>query len=693
MKKFKNINVNKFFSKRQKSHIVFRLNLLFFIIFVLFVSLVARLGYLQIINSKKYQEYIDASNYQIVQTPTVRGQIYDAKGVVLAGNTVERVIAYTRGKGVTAQEMRDTAFKLIGLINVPPDPLTIRDKKDFWLSDEKNLKQIQAKLSKKEKFDKDDVPHPQAQIWETIVSKVDIGELKFDETMLSAATIFKRMNSALELATVTVISDNLSEENIAIIAEHGKELPGIEISEDWEPKFNDDSFRPILGSISSKKSGLPKEKLKKYLAKDYVRNDRVGTSWLEEQYEPVLQGKKQKTKIIVNNKGKVVRQKVIQKGKRGDNVKLTVDSKFQEEVQKILKAKFTNLVYGQARNSPGAYAVVMNPQTGGIYAVAGVSHDISTGEIFDDILGVVNNAFIPGSVVKGATLTAGYETGVISGNEAFTDIPIQIKGTPVKKSVFYDKLPNQIITATRALESSSNSYMMQLTLKMLGVNYSPNMGLPTDNKDKVYKELRAAFNQYGLGAKTGVDLPKEATGLEGSTKGNDAMGKLLDLSFGQYDMYTTMQLAQYASTVANGGRRIGPHFAEGIYSSDENGGLGKIKKKIGPKALNDIPISEAQMNIIRTGFYNVVHGSSNYVTGWALRNFDSKMKISAKTGTAETSDGRINMNIVAYGPSENPEIAVAVVLPELVPKDDVYPNQEIVKSIFDLYHQMYISGS
>ncbi|MDR0614349.1 MAG: penicillin-binding protein 2 [Lactobacillales bacterium] len=686
----KNFKISKVFSKKQKSHIIFRLNLLFFIIFVLFVILVARLGYIQIIDNKKYQKYINASNSQIIQTPALRGQIYDAKGVILAKNTEKPAIVYTRNKGATAPQMRKTAFKLLDLIEVPYDPqLTARDKKDFWLSDEKNLKQIQKKLTHKEKFDKDDVPRPEAKIWETIVNKVDVNELNYNERMLSAATIFKRMNVACELDTVTIVSDNLAEETIAKVAEHEAELSGISTSTDWEPEFDDSSLSAVLGSISSKKSGLPKEKLNKYLAKGYVRNDRVGTSWLEEQYESVLQGKKQKTKIIVNSKGEVVRNKIIQKGARGDNLKLTIDKDFQEKVQNILREKFKNLKFNQARYSPGAYAVAMNPKTGGIYAVAGVSHYINTGEMEDNILGAVNNAYIPGSVIKGGTLTAGYETNVISENETFTDIPIQIKGTPVKQSVFYNRFPNKTITAAEALENSSNSYMMQLTLKMLGINYTPNMELPEKNKEKVYKELRTAFNQYGLGTKTGIDLPKEAAGFEGKITGNDAMGKLLDLSFGQYDMYTPIQLAQYAATVANGGHRIAPHFVEGVYGSDLNGNLGESKQKIKPKVLNDIPISKAQMDIIQTGFYNVVHGHSFYTTATSLRN--TPIPVSAKTGTAETGTGRINLSIVAYGPSDDPEIAVAVMLPELVSKDNVYPNQEIVKSIFDLYHQIYMS--
>jgi penicillin-binding protein 2B len=231
--------------------------------------------------------------------------------------------------------------------------------------------------------------------------------------------------------------------------------------------------------------------------------------------------------------------------------------------------------------------------------------------------------------------------------------------------------------------------MMQLTIKMLGIEYVPNMTLPEMNKAKVYKELRDAFAQYGMGVLTGSGLQNEATGIvEKDIDSAEAMGHLLDLSFGQYDTYTTLQLAQYAATVANGGNRIAPHVVEGIYGNDADGGLGSLISTIPTKVLNTVPISASQMAIIRQGFYDVVHGSG-YATGTLLAG--AKLTTSAKTGTAETNVGdtaTVNANIVAYAPSESPKLAIGVMFPHLLDEVD-QPNKNIAKEIIDAYADMY----
>ena len=86
-----------------------------------------------------------------------------------------------------------------------------------------------------------------------------------------------------------------------------------------------------------------------------------------------------------------------------------------------------------------------------------------------------------------------------------------------------------------------------------------------------------------MGTKTGIDIPGETTGIQNKDFKDSSSapqgGNLLDLSFGQYDTYSALQLAQYVSTVANNGIRVQPHVVEGIYGNDENGALGKILKR------------------------------------------------------------------------------------------------------------------
>ena len=72
------------------------------------------------------------------------------------------------------------------------------------------------------------------------------------------------------------------------------------------------------------------------MKKGYARNDRVGTSYLEKQYEDDLQGKKAKSEVVLDNNGKIVSQTPISKGEKGSNLKLTIDSTFQTKVDEIL---------------------------------------------------------------------------------------------------------------------------------------------------------------------------------------------------------------------------------------------------------------------------------------------------------------------------------------------------------------------
>ena len=234
----------------------------------------------------------------------------------------------------------------------------------------------------------------------------------------------------------------------------------------------------------------------------------------------------------------------------------------------------------------------------------------------------------------------------------------------------------------------------------MGIEYQPGISIPTvDRQTEAYSKLRTAFASFGMGTKTGIDLPGEATGISTPVDKLDTVsdgGKILDLAFGQFDTYTTLQLAQYAATVANGGQRLQPHIVSGIYGNDETGGLGSLKSAVEPTVLNEVGLTTDQMKIIQNGFYDAVHGTDAWATATGLAS--AKMELSAKTGTAETpivdENGKtinlVNLNIVAYGPSDDADIAVAVVLPQVKSSTTSHPNVKIVKEIMDAYYDLYM---
>ena len=684
----------------RKSHVPFRLNLLFFVVFALFVILIAQLGSLQIVDNKKFESKLKEATVIKVKESTPRGIIYDAQGTPLVENVPNTAITFTRGYQMSAEDLLQTAIKLNDLIAMDIDKsLTPRDLKDYWLANPKNLDTARERLTDKEK------QAGPGEEYNYLVDKVTDDEIKFNQEDLKIATIFKRLNSAQQLTTVFVKNEGVTDQEIALVSERGKELPGISTGMDWNRKAvtKISSLQSLIGHVS--KDGLQADNADEYLKRGYALNDRVGTSFLEKQYEDVLQGVKSEKEIKINNEGDIEAQKEVFAGEKGQNIKLTIDSDFQQKVDTIVKNTYQSYVdSGAAKYSPGVYVVAMNPKTGAILAMSGYYHDIDSGKVTENVIGAYQSAFEPGSVMKAATLTAGWENGVLKGNQVILDQPIYLQGSSPKASIFNPLgYNNRNLTAVQALEVSSNSYMMQVGLRLLGINYDgETIGMPSVTKqDGVYKKLRDAYASYGLGSSTKIDLPDEATGIQPSVDSlsdeNFDAGKVLDLTFGQFDTYTAMQLAQYVATVANDGKRMQPHLAEAIYANDEHGNLGDKVKDIKAKVLNKVDLSDEEIQLLQEGMYAVVHGTDPFTTGRGLQG--TKIDLAAKSGTAEHviyDDGKAvnvdNLNMVAYGPYSDPEIALSVVVPQISTENHVSPNTEITRQIMDAYFDTFMAN-
>ena len=666
-----------------------RLYLLFGIVMLLFLALIARLGYMQVVNQDFYTDKLAKASKTKITTSSVRGQIYDATGKPLVENTTKQVVTYTRDNRLTAGEIRATAQKLLTYVNVSDTEVTERQEVDYYLADSAVYQEVVEKLPKDKKFDTDGNRLPESKIYKAAAESIDPKQLGYTDEEKKAIVLFSQMNAISNFATGTIQTDPLTTEQVAVLASSSKELLGISVSTGWDRKVLDTSLASIVGNISTEKTGLPAEEVDDYLKKGYSLNDRVGTSYLEKQYESVLQGKRAEKEIHLDKNGNMESVENISDGSKGDNLKLTVDLSFQQGVEDILKNAFNaELASGNATYSEGIYAVAMDPNTGAVLAMAGIRHDLETGESSVDALGTMTNVFVPGSVVKAATLTSGWENNAISGNQVLTDQPISFGGTDSITS-WFTQYGSRAITAQEALEYSSNTYMVQVALKMMGTPYSADMKLDFDELDPSMKKLRSTFAEFGLGASTGIDLPNESTGY---LPDKFTFANYLTNSFGQFDNYTTLQLAQYASTVANNGKRVAPHIVEGIYGNSDQGGLGDLVQKIDTKELNQVNISDEDMSIIKQGFYQVVHGSSGFTTGRTISQGES-VPISAKTGTAETfvDKGKkeaINTNVVSYAPSEKPQIAVAVVFPHNTNLSSTV-SHSITRDIINLYNQQH----
>ena len=675
--------------RKFNSHsIPIRLNLLFAIVILLFLAIIGRLLYMQVLHKDFYENKLASASQTRVTMGSARGEIYDATGKPLVQNTVKQVVSFTRSNKMTAADLKDISKKLLTYVTVTSPELTDRQMADYYLADAEAYKKTVEALPKDKRYDSDGNQLSESELYNNAANSIAANQMDYSEDEKKAIYLFSQLNSVGNFATGNIQTDPLSDTQVAVIASASKELPGISISTSWDRKVLETSLSSIVGTVSSEKSGLPAEEVDAYLKKGYSLNDRVGTSYLEKQYEEVLQGKRTVKEIHLDKHGDMESVENIEEGSKGKNIKLTIDLAFQDSVDSLLKSYFNSeLANGGAKYSEGVYAVALNPKTGAVLAMSGIKHNLETGDLTPDSLGTVTNVFVPGSVVKAATISSGWENGVLSGNQTLTDQPIVFQGSaPINSwyTPYYGSFP---VTAVEALEYSSNAYMVQTALGMMGQTYQPNMTVKTNQLESAMGKLRATFGEYGLGVSTEIDLPDESTGF---IPQKFDLANYLTNAFGQFDNYTPMQLAQYVATIANNGVRLAPHIVEGIYDNNDKGGLGELIQAINTKEINKVNISESDMAILHQGFYQVSHGTSPLTTGRAFSD-GATVSISGKTGTAESyvAGGQKeanNTNAVAYAPTENPQIAVAVVFPHNTNlTKNVGP--AIARDIINLYNQ------
>jgi len=674
--------------RKFNSHsIPIRLNLLFSIVILLFMTIIGRLLYMQVLNKDFYEKKLASASQTKITSSSARGEIYDASGKPLVENTLKQVVSFTRSNKMTATDLKETAKKLLTYVSISSPNLTERQLADYYLADPEIYKKTVEALPSEKRLDSDGNRLSESELYNNAVDSVPTSQLNYTEDEKKEIYLFSQLNAVGNFATGTIATDPLNDSQVAVIASISKEMPGISISTSWDRKILETSLSSIVGSVSSEKAGLPAEEAEAYLKKGYSLNDRVGTSYLEKQYEETLQGKRSVKEIHLDKYGNMESVDTIEEGSKGNNIKLTIDLAFQDSVDALLKSYFNSeLGNGGAKYSEGVYAVALNPKTGAVLSMSGLKHDLNTGELTQDSLGTVTNVFVPGSVVKAATISSGWENGVLSGNQTLTDQPIVFQGSAPIYSWYklaYGSFP---ITAVEALEYSSNAYMVQTALGIMGQTYQPNMFVGTSNLETAMGKLRATFGEYGLGATTGIDLPDESTGF---VPKEYSFANYITNAFGQFDNYTPMQLAQYVATIANDGVRVAPRIVEGIYGNNDKGGLGDLIQQLQPTEMNKVNISDSDMSILHQGFYQVSHGTSPLTTGRAFSD-GATVSISGKTGTGESyvagGQEANNTNAVAYAPTENPQIAVAVVFPHNTNlTKNVGP--AIARDIINLYNQ------
>ncbi|AIU82499.1 peptidoglycan D,D-transpeptidase FtsI family protein [Bacillus velezensis] len=650
-------------NKEKKKSLPIRLNFLFLVAFLIFTWIIVELGIKQIVQGDDYKNAANKQEESDVSTAVPRGKIYDRNLNPIVTNKALNAITYTRSASTTQAQRLKIAKKLSGMIKVSTKKVTERDKKDYWMltRPDEAKKLITAEENQKaedKKLSDDDLYQLQLKR----ITDKQLNELTSKDMQILA--IKRQMDSGYSLTPQYIKNEGVSAKEMAVVSEHLDELPGVDVTSDWERSYpNKGLLKSVLGSVSSSNEGLPSNLLEHYLSLGYSRNDRVGKSYLEYQYENLLQGQKEKVRNVTDSSGNVTDTETVSKGKAGDDLVLTIDTELQKDVEKIIEK---NLRAAKARPSTQlldrAFVVMMDPRNGEVLTMAGKQIKQVDGKykIDDYALGTMTSSYNMGSAVKGATLLTGYQTGAIKIGNIFTDEVLNIKGSPPKKSVSVMGPINDLT----ALERSSNVYMFKTAIAIGKGKYISGHSLPLDYS--AFDKFRYYFSEFGLGVKTGIDLPNEATGYVGTKRQS---GFLLDFAIGQYDTYTPLQMAQYVSTIANGGYRMKPQVVKEVRKPSKKG-IGAVVESVNPEVMNRLDMTESEIKRVQQGFKLVMNGAQ----GTARANFANKSYNPAgKTGTAQAFyDGPIksrtgaytyNTTLVAYAPADHPEVAISVVVP------------------------------
>lgn len=660
-----------------------RFNVLLVVLVIFFFVLFFKLFSVMVVNNDENVDTLASlTSNKVTLGSSPRGRIYDRNYNIIVDNKALNTIVYKKEKGVTNDEMLQLAYKVAPHLELDFDKLTDRAKREFYLtkySDECNKKVTsqERKLVKERKITNSD-------LLEMKLERITDNELSsLDDNDLRAAYLYYLMSRGYNYEE-KVIKSNASDKEFAYISENNSDLGGFNTQVDWERIYPyGDTLRSILGTVSLQ--GIPAEDKDYYLSLGYSLNERVGLSYLEKQYENYLRGEKAVYEVVNSHE-----LRLIDEGSRGNDIVLSIDINLQREVERIIEEQ---MIRAKSEANTEYYdhssVIIQDPNTGEILAMA--SKKIVNGNIIDNVTSMLISPITPGSVVKGASMLVAYNTGAVHIGEEILDECIKVAGAPAKCSSVTLGYINDIT----ALAKSSNVYQFKAAIRVNGQEYFRDMKL--NFNQAAFDTYRNMYHAFGLGVKTGIDLPVESSGY---TSKDRSAGNLLDFVMGQYETYTPIQLSQYISTFANGGSRIAPRLLKEVHQATNDETISDTYFEAPKQVLNTIDIDSNYMNRVKEGFYAVMHANGGYGRGY----IDNKLDAAGKTGTSQSfidtdNDGiidteTITSSFVGYFPYNNPKISIVVTSP-----NSSHPNSttdyaslvtlRITKEVTNKYYEMY----
>ena len=627
-----------------------------------------RLIFLQLVNGDSFTaQATNTTDYKFTVT-AARGDIVDSKGERIASSTTGYNVVLN--KLLMGDEDLDTMLqKIVELLGENGeswnDSLLIGQPDaaghyEFTAAsdnaaEQKALAAMKDNLGLQQYATADDV-------MEKLVEDYDLADFSLYWQRVLSGIHYEMQLQAFSNVNNFVMAENVSEATVATIKENSLSLPGVEIVETSTRSYEQGTVLPHVlgrvGKITAEKWKVTDENgqvtypLKE---KGYNMNDIIGISGLESAYEDELRGKDGVETITRNSDGVIVNTALTTVPEPGHTVQLTIDSEFQKAVDQALakNVEWIKNTYADSKQANAGAVVVIDVKTGGVLAAsnypsfdqnlyAAQYNEYSADENMPLFNRALQGLYTPGSTYKPSVAVAGLDTGLLNRNSTVNCTRVYTYYKDYRPRCAQHGHGNGPIDVINAIKWSCNIFF-----------YDVGRRLTSDVYDAYAYKL-------GLGQRTGVEVSEALGHL--TTKNDSNYTESLDIqaAIGQGNTAVTpIQLATYAATLANRGTRYRTHFVKAILDSN----TGKTLQETQPEVMDVVEDKGETFDLVREGMKGVAQ------TIPALAGYP--YTIACKTGSPQRSEGYYvgstykhytNAAMIAYGPAEDPEIAIGVVV-------------------------------
>ena len=661
--------------KKARSNLNLRFNILTVFTYIVGIVLIIQLFNLQIVHGAEYRE---ESNTRLTRETTLeaaRGEILDRTGNALVTNSTKFSVELYKTK-IDDNELNNSILNIVNLLEKyqveyeDSFPISI-DPFQFTISDE-------TLANWKETYDLDENISAEEAFYD-FKDRYEIENTDITDIRKIIAIRYEITTTGYSSTRALTIAEDIPREAVAEFSESSDKFPGINIVTEPVREYTSGTLAShILGyasTISAEEYATRKD--------TYDQNDIIGKTGIEYVFEEYLKGQDGTKQIDMAVDGTITSEYTSEEAIAGSNVVLTIDSNLQQVTEQALEAnikKINSGGFGKAYATNAGSCVVMNVKTGEILAMAsypnydpadfvgGIStekwNQYNTDSAKPLMNKAVQNSYEPGSIFKMVTAIAGLESGVITRTEKINDVGEYRKYGEKWPCWYYTDYHrgHGYLNVSQAIERSCNYFFYEA---------GDRMGIETLAKYAKY---------FGLGQKTGVELPSEASGAMATPEYAETVGvtwtkgQTINASIGQgLDNFSPLQMAKYISMLANGGNDIDVTIIKSIIKPDGTEASKEeinnfVNQKLGlgneeSEESEDITISQETMNAVLEGMRSVTTDE----TGTAYSRFqDFGIAVGGKTGSAESHDANgneiVNAWFAGFAPFDDPEIAVVVMV-------------------------------